>query len=75
VPPYVIFHDKTLADMAARRPRSIVELAGISGAGEVKRARYGEAFLKVINGSDVRAEEDPRPDEARPPSTLPPSAK
>jgi ATP-dependent DNA helicase RecQ len=50
VPPYVIFHDKTLAEMAARRPRSVAELAIIPGAGEVKLARYGEAFLTVING-------------------------
>jgi ATP-dependent DNA helicase RecQ len=50
VPPYVIFHDKTLAEMAMRRPRSVTELATIPGAGQVKLARYGEAFLKVING-------------------------
>ena len=49
VPPYVIFHDKTLAEMAARLPRSMAEFAAIPGAGEVKLARYGEAFLKVIN--------------------------
>ena len=60
VPPYVIFHDKTLAEMAARRPRSMAEFAAISGAGEVKLARYGEAFLKVINGHDVRAGDDTR---------------
>ncbi len=50
VPPYVIFHDKTLAEMAARNPRSIAELAGIPGVGEVKLARYGQAFLEVIKG-------------------------
>jgi ATP-dependent DNA helicase RecQ len=55
VPPYVIFHDKTLAEMALRRPRSVAELATIPGAGQVKLARYGEAFLKVINGHDVKA--------------------
>jgi ATP-dependent DNA helicase RecQ len=55
VPPYVIFHDKTLAEMAARRPRSVAELATIPGAGEVKLARYGEAFLEVINGHDTKA--------------------
>jgi ATP-dependent DNA helicase RecQ len=55
VPPYVIFHDKTLAEMAVRRPRSVTELATIPGAGQVKLARYGEAFLKVINGPDVKA--------------------
>ena len=49
VPPYVIFHDKTLGEMAARSPRSIAELAGIPGIGETKLARYGEAFLAVIN--------------------------
>jgi ATP-dependent DNA helicase RecQ len=50
VPPYVIFHDKTLMEMAARSPRSEAELAGISGVGEAKLARYGEAFLEVIKG-------------------------
>jgi ATP-dependent DNA helicase RecQ len=60
VPPYVIFHDKTLAEMAARLPRSMAEFAAIPGAGEVKRARYGEAFLKVINGHDGRAGDDTR---------------
>ena len=55
VPPYVIFHDKTLAEMAARRPRSVAELAAIPGVGEAKLARYGEAFLEVINGHDVKA--------------------
>jgi ATP-dependent DNA helicase RecQ len=50
VPPYVIFHDKTLMEMAARTPRSEAELAGISGVGEAKLARYGEAFLEVIKG-------------------------
>ena len=74
VPPYVIFHDKTLAEMAARRPRSVAELAAIPGAGEVKLARYGEAFLTVINERDVSAGDDLRLDDALPPSTLPPSA-
>ena len=48
VPPYVIFHDKTLADMAARAPRSVAELAGIPGVGEVKLTRFGQAFLEII---------------------------
>lgn len=52
VPPYVIFHDKTLAEIAARRPRTIAEFAAIPGAGEVKLARYGEAFLAVVNERD-----------------------
>jgi len=50
VPPYVIFHDKTLLAMAARRPTTTAALGGISGVGDVKLARYGEAFLDVIRG-------------------------
>ena len=49
LPPYVIFHDKTLADMAARRPRSRAEFADIPGVGATKLARYGDAFLEIIN--------------------------
>jgi ATP-dependent DNA helicase RecQ len=48
VPPYVIFHDSTLREMAERRPRSLSELANISGIGERKRVAYGQAFLDVI---------------------------
>jgi ATP-dependent DNA helicase RecQ len=55
VPPYVIFHDRTLADMAARRPRSLAALAATPGVGEAKLARYGEAFLEVINAHDQGA--------------------
>jgi ATP-dependent DNA helicase RecQ len=50
VPPYVIFHDRTLAEMAARCPRSSAELAETPGVGAAKLARYGEAFLEIING-------------------------
>ncbi|MBV9982728.1 DNA helicase RecQ [Bradyrhizobium sp.] len=74
VPPYVIFHDKTLTEMAARRPRSLAELGAIPGAGEVKLARYGEAFLRVIDEHDLSAGEDMRADDALPASILPPSA-
>ncbi|BCH26303.1 DNA helicase RecQ [Mesorhizobium sp. L-8-3] len=55
VPPYVIFHDRTLAEMAARRPRSAAELAAVPGVGEAKLARYGAAFLEVIDGGDEGA--------------------
>jgi ATP-dependent DNA helicase RecQ len=53
VPPYVIFQDKTLMEMAARTPRSEAELAGIFGVGEAKLARYGDAFLEVIKGHEA----------------------
>src|SRR5581483_4623083 len=42
VPPYVIFHDRTLIEIAALRPGGRAALAGIGGVGEGKLARYGE---------------------------------
>jgi len=48
VPPYVIFHDSTLRDIAQIRPRSDRDLALISGIGQRKREAYGQAFLDVI---------------------------
>ena len=48
VPPFVIFGDATLAEMAAHRPLTADELAGINGVGAHKLGRYGEQFLQVI---------------------------
>jgi ATP-dependent DNA helicase RecQ len=48
VPPYVIFHDSTLRDMAALRPASLSELGQLVGIGARKLEAYGEAFLNVI---------------------------
>jgi len=48
VPPYIIFHDASLAEMAARCPRTLVEFADIPGVGEKKLERYGEDFLEII---------------------------
>jgi ATP-dependent DNA helicase RecQ len=48
VPPYVIFHDRTLIELAAARPASRAEMAGVPGVGEAKLERYGPAFLAVI---------------------------
>ena len=53
VPPYVIFHDKTLAEMALMRPQNNGDLSLISGIGESKRAKYGAAFLAVIQEAAV----------------------
>jgi len=50
VPPYVIFHDSTLRDMARVRPRSLRDMALVSGVGERKLEAYGEAFLAAIRG-------------------------
>ncbi len=49
VPPYVIFHDKTLKEMAARRPATPDDLLDISGIGQSKLERFGDQFLEVIN--------------------------
>ncbi len=48
VPPYVIFHDKTLIELAAARPASRAKMASVAGVGEAKLDRYGPAFLTVI---------------------------
>ncbi|RJF94115.1 DNA helicase RecQ [Sphingomonas cavernae] len=48
VPPYVIFHDSTLREIAQRRPRSLDAMAGISGIGTRKLEAYGEAFVEVV---------------------------
>lgn len=48
VPPYVIFHDSTLREMLARRPRDSAAMADVPGVGDKKLAAYGEAFTRVI---------------------------
>ena len=48
VPPYVIFHDSTLREIAERRPRSLAELGQVQGVGAVKLKRYGEAMLEAL---------------------------
>ncbi len=48
VPPYVIFHDATLLEMAVRRPASHAQLLEVNGVGETKLERYGDAFLAVL---------------------------
>ena len=48
VPPYVVFHDTTLVEIAERKPRTLSELAGISGVGPTKLERYGEDLLRAL---------------------------
>lgn len=48
MPPYIIFSDKTLIDMAAKRPTSKAEMLNVFGVGENKYAKYGERFLALI---------------------------
>jgi ATP-dependent DNA helicase RecQ len=48
VPAYVVFHDATLRAIASAAPSSLGELAGISGVGESKLAKYGDGILEVL---------------------------
>jgi ATP-dependent DNA helicase RecQ len=48
VPPYLIFHDSTLLEILNRRPTNLDEMSQISGVGQAKLDRYGEAFLQVL---------------------------
>jgi ATP-dependent DNA helicase RecQ len=49
VPPYVVFHDSTLREIAASKPRNLDELARVQGVGAAKLERYGEAMLAAIS--------------------------
>ena len=55
VPPYVIFHDSTLLEILNQKPQTLDEMGRISGIGQAKLAKYGDAFLLVVedaaNGS------------------------
>lgn len=52
VPPYVIFHDRTLRDMIARRPDSRAAMLEVAGVGQAKLERYGAEFLAVLAEAD-----------------------
>jgi ATP-dependent DNA helicase RecQ len=56
VPPYVIFSDRTLIEMAAYYPQSVSSLLRISGVGQVKLRQYGEVFLEVIRAYSEKHE-------------------
>jgi ATP-dependent DNA helicase RecQ len=48
VPPYIIFTDTTLHDLARQRPTTRAGMLGVTGVGEIKLARFGDRFLEVI---------------------------
>jgi ATP-dependent DNA helicase RecQ len=52
VPPYVVFHDSTLREIAARRPKDLDELAQVQGVGAAKLERYGPAMLVALAIAD-----------------------
>ena len=51
VPAYVVFPDRTLIDMARRRPRSEEEFAEVNGVGAAKLSQFAEPFLAAIDGA------------------------
>ena len=53
VPPYVIFTDRSLIEMAETRPTTLDAFAGITGVGATKLERYGARFLAVITGAEA----------------------
>jgi ATP-dependent DNA helicase RecQ len=63
VPAYVVAHNKWLLELAQRRPRSVTELAGLTGFGQARTERYGAEIIAVITGADAV---DPPEDEAAP---------
>jgi ATP-dependent DNA helicase RecQ len=52
VPAYIVFSDRTLAELAARRPQSLAALRDVRGVGPMKLERYGERFLAAITHCD-----------------------
>ena len=50
VPPFVVFGDATLTEMASHRPKDAEQLLRISGVGQHKLGKYGAEFLRVIAG-------------------------
>jgi len=54
IPPYIIFHDRTLYEMAQQRPRTSQDLRAITGVGDNKLREYGAGFLVIVE--DFEAE-------------------
>ncbi len=61
VPPYLVFHDSALVEMASVKPKTLDALGGVKGVGEHKLKRYGAVFLKVIRGESPESAADPSP--------------
>ena len=52
VPAYVVFSDRTLAELASRKPRTSASLLEVHGVGQTKLDKYGDRFLAAISGAD-----------------------
>ena len=53
LPPYAIFHDRTLVDMVKQRPTSLQAMLSVNGMGEAKLKKYGQAFWEVLKKGGV----------------------
>jgi ATP-dependent DNA helicase RecQ len=74
VPPYIIFSDASLRDMCRKRPLSREAFLDVSGAGEIKLEKYGDAFIGVIReygGAGRQPSGPPRAARVRPPPASP----
>ncbi len=65
VPPYVIFADATLREMAKKLPRTRAEMLAVGGVGQVKYEKYGEAFLAVTKAAAGAQQPAPPPTRIR----------
>ncbi len=48
VPPYVVFHDRTLKEMASKKPVSLIKMAGLYGVGDTKLKKFGQVFVDFM---------------------------
>ncbi|GGX71344.1 DNA helicase RecQ [Saccharospirillum salsuginis] len=55
IAPFMVFHDRTLRDMVRQHPRSLDDMRTVSGVGDSKLERYGEAFLSVLQAQAQEA--------------------
>lgn len=62
IPPYLIFSDKTLEEMAALAPTTELAMSRINGVGEVKLERFGDHFIQVIKGYEAEKGTDGEPE-------------
>jgi len=53
LPPYVVFHNKTMWEMVRKKPDTLEAMGNIEGVGKVKLEKYGPAFLEAIKGAEV----------------------
>ena len=63
VPPFIVFTDATLLDMAAKHPKTMEEMADVHGIGAFKLRKYGVRFLEALGGEPEGLPSFPEPDE------------